>query len=236
MAGPLGKKVAVPDSFSPEILFPISRDNQRKDKHLIFEKGVDIWNLHEIFWLNQESVSNHNELSIHIPADSKFTVESKSLKLFVNSLIHKRFESQKEVTDTIKRHLENLIETSIKIDDIHPKKELSSKKIIINSDFSHAPKASENQTITRFSGFRSLCPVTSQPDIADIYIDGAINPKDTINISNYLGTFFDKECFHELCVEYIFSDLIRAGYKINSVEGYFERRGGIAIIPVRTTA
>ena len=236
MAGPLGKKVAVPDSFSPEILFPISRDNQRKDKHLIFEKGVDIWNLHEIFWLNQESVSNHNELSIHIPADSKFTVESKSLKLFVNSLIHKRFESQKEVTDTIKRHLENLIETSIKIDDIHPKKELSSKKIIINSDFSHAPKASENQTITRFSGFRSLCPVTSQPDIADIYIDGSINPEDIINISNYLGTFFDKECFHELCVEYIFSDLIRAGYKINSVEGYFERRGGIAIIPVRTTS
>ncbi len=236
MAGPLGKKVAVPDSFSPEILFPISRDNQRKDKDLIFEKGMDIWNLHEIFWLNQESVSNHNELSIQIPADSKFTVESKSLKLFVNSLIHKRFESLKEVIDTIKKHVENLVETSIEIDEIHLKKELSSKKIIINSDFSHAPKVSENQTITRFSGFRSLCPVTSQPDIADIYIDGAINPEDIINISNYLGTFFDKECFHELCVEYIFSDLIRAGYKINSVEGYFERRGGIAIIPVRTTA
>ena len=236
MAGPLGKKVAVPDSFSPEILFPISRDDQRKDKDLIFEKGMDIWNLHEIFWLNHDSVSNHNELSIQIPADSKFTVESKSLKLFVNSLIHTRFESLKEVTDTIKSHVENLIETSIKISDIHPKKELSSKKIIINSDFSHAPKVSENHAIKRFSGFRSLCPVTSQPDIADIYIDGAINPEDITNISNYLGTFFDKECFHELCVEYIFSDLIRAGYKINSVEGYFERRGGIAIIPVRTTA
>ena len=236
MAGPLGKKVAVPDSFSPEILFPISRDNQRKDKDLIFEKGVDIWNLHEIFWLNHDSVSNHSELSVHIPADSKFTVESKSLKLFVNSLIHTRFESQKEVTDTIKRHVENLTETSIKIGDIHLKKELSSKKIIINSDFSHAPKAAKNQAITRFTGFRSLCPVTAQPDIADIYIDGAIDPEDMINISNYLGTFFNKECFHELCVEYIFSDLIRAGYKINSVEGYFERRGGIAIIPVRTTA
>ena len=151
-------------------------------------------------------------------------------------MIHTRFKSLKEVTDTIKRHVENLVETSIKIGDIHPKKEISSKKIIINSDFIHAPKASENQAITRFSGFRSLCPVTSQPDIADIYIDGSINPEDIINISNYLGTFFDKECFHELCVEYIFSDLIRAGYKINSVEGYFERRGGIAIIPVRTTA
>ena len=100
MAGPLGKKVAVPDSFSPEILFPISRDDQRKDKDLIFEKGMDIWNLHEIFWLNHDSVSNHNELSIQIPADSKFTVESKSLKLFVNSLIHTRFESLKAVSYT----------------------------------------------------------------------------------------------------------------------------------------
>ena len=236
MAGPLGKKVAIPDSFSPEILFPISRDNQRKDKDIIFKKGVDIWNLHEVFWLNQDSVTNHNELSIHIPADSKFTVESKSLKLFVNSLIHKRFESHKEVTDTIKIHLENLIQTSIKVDDIHPKKELISEKTIINSDFRHTPKVSENQTTSRFSGFRSLCPVTAQPDIADIYIDGAINPEDIINISKYLGTFFNKECFHELCVECIFTDLIRAGYKINSVEGYFERRGGIAIIPVRTTA
>ena len=236
MAGPLGKKVAIPDSFNPKILFPISRGNQRKDKDLIFEKGVDIWNLHEIFWLSKDSVSNHNELSIHIPADSKFTVESKSLKLFVNSLVYKRFESLKEVIDTIKRHVENLTETSIKIDEIYLKKELSSQKIIINSEFSHTPKVSDHSAITRFSGFRSLCPVTAQPDLADIYINGAINPEDTINISKYLGTFFDKECFHELCIEYIFSDLIRAGYKINSVEGYFERRGGIAIIPVRTTA
>ena len=236
MAGPLGKKVAIPDSFSPEILFPISRDNQRKDKDLIFEKGVDIWNLHEVFWLNQDSVSNHNELSIKIPADSKFTVESKSLKLFVNSLIHKRFESLKEVIDTIKRHVEDLIQSTIKIDEIHHKKELKTEEIIINSGFNHAPKESDHEIIMRFSGFRSLCPVTAQPDIADIYIHGAIAPEDTINISKYLGTFFDKECFHELCVELIFSHLIRAGYKINSVEGYFERRGGIAIIPVRTTA
>ena len=236
MSGPLGKKVAIPDSFSSEILFPISRDDQRKDKDLIFEKGVDIWNLHEIFWLNQDSVSNHNELSIQIPADSKFTVESKSLKLFVNSLIHKRFESLKEVIDTIKRHVEDLIQTTIKIDEIHHKKELKTEEIIINSGFNHAPKASDHEVIMRFSGFRSLCPVTAQPDIADIYIHGAIAPEDKINISKYLGTFFDKECFHELCVELIFSDLIRAGYKINSVEGYFERRGGIAIIPVRTTA
>ena len=236
MAGPLGKKVAIPDSFSPEILFPISRNDQRKDRDLIFEKGVDIWNLHEVFWLDQDNVSNHTELSVHIPAHSKFTVESKSLKLFINSLIHKRFSSQKEVRDTIRKHLEDLIQSTIKIDEIHQKKELKTDKIIINSHYNHAPKVLDHKVFMRFSGFRSLCPVTAQPDIAEIFIDGVIAPEDRINISKYLGTFFDKECFHELCVELIFSDLTRAGYKINSVEGYFERRGGIAIIPVRTTA
>ena len=86
MAGPLGKKVAVPDSFSPEILFPISRDNQRKDKDLIFEKGMDIWNLHEIFWLNHDSVSNHNELSIPDPRRFKIHCRVNILKTFCKFL------------------------------------------------------------------------------------------------------------------------------------------------------
>ena len=108
MAGPLGKKVAVPDSFSPEILFPISRDNQRKDKHLIFEKGFDIWNLHEVFWLDKDSVTNHDELSIHIPADSKFTVESKSLKLYFQSFRnHQSFHE--DVTMLIAKDITKLL-------------------------------------------------------------------------------------------------------------------------------
>ena len=41
MAGPLGKKVAIPDTFSPEILFPISREDQRSGKDLIFQGGID---------------------------------------------------------------------------------------------------------------------------------------------------------------------------------------------------
>lgn len=235
MAGPLGKKVGIPATFSPDILFPISRDDQRKGRNLIFRGGKDIWNIHELYWLGKNDVSNHNDLSIHIPADSEFTVESKSLKLFINSFIHKRFSSLNEVHETLKKYLESLLQTDIQIDDIYRNLDLESEKIIINSEFSHTPKATDHQEITRFSSFRSLCPVTSQPDVADIYIEGKIHHDDKINISKYLGTFFSKECFHELCVEYIFSDLINAGYKVTSVEGFFERRGGIAIIPKRTT-
>ena len=235
MAGPLGKKVATPDTFNPDILFPISRDDQRRGKNLIFQGGKDVWNIHELFWLGKNDTANHNDLSIHIPADSEFTVESKSLKLFINSFIHKRFYSLSEVHDTLKKYLEDLLQTNIQINDIYRNLTLQTEKIIINSEFLHAPKACENADITRFSSFRSLCPVTSQPDVADIYIEGKIHQDDKINISKYLGTFFSKECFHELCVEYIFSDLINAGYEVTSVEGFFERRGGIAIIPIRTT-
>ena len=235
MAGPLGKKVAIPDTFSPEILFPISREEQRSGKDIIFQGGLDIWNVHELFWLDNNNFTHHNELSIQIPANSKFTVESKSFKLFINSLIHRRFGSLKEVHDVLRTHLEDLLQTDVHIGDIHNNSNIKSEQIMINSEFMHAPKITENTDITRFSSFRSLCPVTSQPDVADIYIDGHIHFDDKMNISKYLGSFFNKECFHELCVEYIFSDLQNAGYKINSVEGFFERRGGIAIIPIRTT-
>jgi len=52
-------------------------------------------------------------------------------------------------------------------------------------------------------------------------------------MQNYLGSFFEKEAFHELCVEQIFEDLKSFNYLFSMVEGYFERRGGIAIIPRR---
>ena len=54
MTGPLGKKVDAPSSFAPEILFSISRDEQRYKKQLINQDGVDIWNIHELFWVDKK--------------------------------------------------------------------------------------------------------------------------------------------------------------------------------------
>ena len=84
-----------------------------------------------------------------------------------------------------------------------------------------------------FKAFRSLCPVTNQPDIADIYLIADLNAQNKKDISEYLGSFFEKNGFHERCVEEMFFELKRTKYLIKSIEGYFERRGGIAIIPRR---
>ena len=233
MTGPLGKKVDAPSSFAPEILFSISRDEQRYKKQLINQDGVDIWNIHELFWVDKKGHAYHDEVSIHIPAQSPNTVESKSLKLFINSLIHQRFVNLDDVKNVIKLHLERLLDAEISIGKIHKKVTTPHHQVITNSELKLLFTTKGQTKLKGFRGFRSLCPVTSQPDIAEIFIDGNIHDKDLDRVSSYLGSFFKRECFHELCIEYIYSDLTKAGFDIKKVEGYFERRGGIAIIPIR---
>ena len=233
MTGPLGKKVDAPSSFAPEILFSISRDEQRYKKQLINQDGVDIWNIHELFWVDKKGHAYHDEVSIHIPAQSPNTVESKSLKLFINSLIHQRFVNLDDVKNVIKSHLERLLDAEISIGKVHKKVTTPHHQVITNSELKLLFTTKGQKKLKGFRGFRSLCPVTSQPDIAEIFIDGNIHDKDLDRVSSYLGSFFKRECFHELCIEYIYSDLIKAGFDIKKVEGYFERRGGIAIIPIR---
>ncbi len=110
MAGPLGKKVSNLKEFSPDILFPIKREEQRESLNNINFKGEDIWNIHELLWIDNNDCHNHNEISIIIPCSSANIVESKSLKLFINSLVHKRFESLSKVNRLIKHHIEELVE------------------------------------------------------------------------------------------------------------------------------
>ena len=121
----------------------------------------------------------------------------------------------------------------IKLIDIYIKPDAKILNVKSNQSINHAPRNSKPMELFCFRGFRSLCPVTQQPDIADIFIDGAFNEVDQENIAAYLGSFFEKEAFHELCIEKILEDLQSYGYQLSSIEGYFERRGGIAIIPRR---
>tara|TARA_B100000073_G_scaffold163289_1_gene135108 strand:+ start:3725 stop:4432 length:708 start_codon:yes stop_codon:yes gene_type:complete len=233
LAGPLGKKTSYPQKFAPDLLFPIERKKQRELlKHHTF-RGEDIWNIYELLWIDSNNNHHHDQISIVVPCTSPNIVESKSLKLFINSLIHERFRSITEVKKVIKQHLESLIEAEIELADLYQKPDAKVLNVKKSQDINHAPINSSPSELFCFRGFRSLCPVTQQPDIADIFIDGTFNEVDQENIAAYLGSFFEKEAFHELCIEKILEDLQSYGYQFSSIEGYFERRGGIAIIPRR---
>jgi|TARA_B100001540_G_scaffold158157_1_gene140122 7-cyano-7-deazaguanine reductase len=233
LAGLLGKKVSNPKEFSPEILFPIERQEQRKHLNNSDFKGEDIWNIHELLWIDNNDCHHHNEISIVIPCSSANIVESKSLKLFINSLVHKRFKSLSEVNRLIKHHIDELVEADIEINNVYKKPDAKVLSVMRGKEINHSPESASVSELFCFKGFRSLCPVTQQPDIADIFIEASLSETDQDNIANYLGSFFEKEAFHELCVEQIFEDLKSFNYLFSMVEGYFERRGGIAIIPRR---
>jgi NADPH-dependent 7-cyano-7-deazaguanine reductase QueF len=84
--------------------------------------------------------------------------------------------------------------------------------------------------------FRSVCPVTGQPDYASVqirYRGPRIEPR---GLLAYLVSFRRHPGFHEHCIERVFSDIWqRCGPQALTVYARFTRRGGIDINPYRTS-
>ena len=85
--------------------------------------------------------------------------------------------------------------------------------------------------------FTSLCPITGQPDFAEIkilYIPGQ-RMVESKSLKLYLFSFRNHGDFHEDCVNTIMKDLVRLmDPKYIEVVGLFTPRGGISIYPYAT--
>lgn len=82
--------------------------------------------------------------------------------------------------------------------------------------------------------FTSLCPITSQPDFAEIIISYIPDEKmvESKSLKIYLFSFRNHGAFHEDCVNIIMNDLIELMQpRYIEVRGIFTPRGGIAIHP-----
>ncbi len=82
--------------------------------------------------------------------------------------------------------------------------------------------------------FTSLCPITGQPDFAEIRIQYIPDVKmvESKSLKLYLFGFRNHGDFHEDCVNTIMKDLIALmDPKYIEVTGIFTPRGGIAIWP-----
>ncbi|GHV25292.1 NADPH-dependent 7-cyano-7-deazaguanine reductase [Bacteroidia bacterium] len=94
----------------------------------------------------------------------------------------------------------------------------------------------ENDYWVRFNcpEFTSLCPITGQPDFAEIRIDyiPAVKMVESKSLKLYLFSFRNHGAFHEDCVNIIMQDLIALmAPKYIEVTGFFTPRGGISIHP-----
>ena len=216
------------DSYSPDFLDSIPRHNQHLNKFF----GLDYWNAYEFSYLNSKNLPVIEALEIKIPMHSAFTVESKSLKIYLASFYNKKFNNSTRAYKLIEGDLSKLLNSQVSVRKLNRFDDAPSSTLV--SRFKN--KVPKNKVI-HFQGFRSICPVTSQPDWGNIYIHSMSDPMDSKKLIKFLKSYRNKGDFHEACIESIFISL-RDDFKIDdlTVYGKFLRRGGIDINPIRSTS
>lgn len=254
---PLGKSTAYPDQYDAGLLFPIPRIHNREklgleDNALPF-RGYDAWRAYELSWLNPQGKPVCAVGEFIIPVDSPNIIESKSLKLYLNSLNQTRLNDMNEVRTLLTTDLSAIAGAHVLIQLAAVTGDngfqLSEPEGICLDDLdiaidTYQPDANLLQCAdgkqwvaeTLHSDlFRSNCPVTSQPDWGTVvlsYTGNAINHSDLLR---YLVSYRHHEGFHEDCVEQIFRDVMaRCAPTTLSVAINFLRRGGLEINPVRS--
>ena len=247
----LGENTNYPTGYDPSILVGLNRADSRQKLRLdsnnyeIF--GIDSWTCYELSWLNENGIPRNSILYFSYSCHSKFFVESKSLKLYLYSLNNKKFFSNEELIQTIKGDLEAALKTAISLEVSTEPREIISNQNCIDSLNIEAPSAQPNSLVLLSNDkdvdedvscglFRSLCPITAQPDWATVYIAYKGKQIKHESLLSYLLSYRNHQGFHEECVERIFQDLNeRCELESLLVRANYLRRGGIEINPVRTT-
>lgn len=254
---PLGRHVDYPREYDASLLFPIARTLGREhigiDSSALPFEGTDRWHAYELSWLDGRGKPRVGTATITVPATSPNLVESKSLKLYLNSFNATRFASDEDVRVRIARDLAQAAGAPVEvsfglppIDEAAPENSVMDciDGLDIDVDDYGPPNAAHlaaddahvvSETLTS-SLLKSNCPVTGQPDWARIVIAYHGPRIDRAGLLRYLVSFRDHAEFHEQCVERVFVDLIaRTGAQQLSVEARYTRRGGLDINPWRAT-
>lgn len=130
--GILGEQTTdYPTEYSPETLYPIARNLGRdvigwQDDKLAV--GVDWWHAFELSWLNAQGVSQVAIARFAIPASSPFIVESKSLKLYLNSINFTEFASWDEVQALIAKDLSSCVQAEVTVEIFSLNDDLNNKR------------------------------------------------------------------------------------------------------------
>ena len=115
---PLGEKVPSPSKYDPGILYPIPRWPARSlldiDKKLLMY-GLDHWHAYELSWLDERGKPQVAVGEFFFNADSENIVESKSLKLYLNSLNQERFPNREALAGVISNDLSALSKSRVSV-------------------------------------------------------------------------------------------------------------------------
>lgn len=262
----LGKQVEYPQKYAPEMLVAVPRHFNREQYNLSEEDlpfvGFDTWHAYELSFLTERGLPVTGLLKLVYPATNPSLVESKSLKLYLNSFNMDRFgqtpaEGLNIVLATIQKDLSNLLETEVCINffdhvtatptsDFNEYAVLEQMTGVEELQFEHFKEApqvleSANENAGTFKVathlLRSNCKITHQPDwgSAFIYMKGDQLPSSS-SLLQYLVSIRNENHFHEEICEMIYKrlwDLFTPDEL--AVTCIYTRRGGIDICPTRAS-
>ena len=252
---PLGRAARYPEQYDPALLFAVDRADQRKRLEFAGELpfvGVDLWTAYELSWLDRTGKPQVAIATFTVPADSPRLVESKSVKLYLTGFNLTRFDSDLAVATTLARDFRAAVGATVDVAlaplDVNGAPALADfpgscidALPIAAVDERPIPEVlaatgdvRDETLYTRL--FRSVCPVTGQPDYACVQVGYRGAAIDAPGLLRYLVSFRREAGFHEHCVEQIFADVWRRCRPERlSVYARFTRRGGIDINPWRSS-
>ncbi|WP_298600347.1 NADPH-dependent 7-cyano-7-deazaguanine reductase QueF [Zoogloea sp.] len=257
-ASPLGKAVAYAEHYDPALLFPIPRQGKRDEIGIAEAElpfvGEDIWNAYELSWLDLRGKPVVALAHFIVPAVSPNLIESKSLKLYLNSFNQTRLAGVDELVATLTRDLSAAAGAPVLVQvaplSTRPQRPMGYPKgilldgleidvdlytpepALLSADTSRAPV-----TEMLYSHLlKSNCLVTGQPDWAMLVVRYTGAPIDREGLLRYIISFRQHNEFHEQCVERVFVDILRQCQpSALSVFARYTRRGGLDINPYRRT-
>jgi len=251
------------DQYNPELLVKIPRYLNREGYNLTGKefKGVDVWNCYEVSAITTKGQPVAGMLKIVCPSDSENHVESKSIKLYLNSF------NMTKIGDTaadcisgiearVKRDLDELLDTDTTVSFYASEFEtepLSFSEEFLDlgdltnldeidftafkSDASQLESGEGTSLRVRSNLLRSNCRVTNQPDWGDVFIhiEGEDVPS-AESLARYIVSHRTVSHFHEEICEMVFAHLTeRFKPEQLMVSCLYTRRGGLDINPIRAT-
>ena len=254
------------DNYAPELLVKVARFLNRegyglRDKDLL---GVDTWNCYEVSAITTKGLPVAGMLKIVCPSDSQYHVESKSIKLYLNSFNMTRLgdntvECILEIEERVKADLDKLLETNttvsfytgdddgkaLSFEGYQDLADIADLDQIDFTAFSSDASQLETESIVeeakevklRSNLLRSNCRVTNQPDWGDVFIRmKGKNIPCPESVAKYIVSHRTVSHFHEEICEMVFKHLMDA-YKPEDlmVSCLYTRRGGLDINPIRAT-
>lgn len=263
----LGQSSQYKSTYDPGLLVREPRSNNRQ--HLDIEEsnlpfiGSDVWNGYEVSALLDSGLPTAFVAKVVYPCNSKYIVESKSMKLYWNSFNMEKLGSTKQdVYDKIKKFAEvdlsGLLETDVRVELYDPTDLEGITDGSLNEDnydnledklrgisieeYSENPDILKGYGVSRLMEYKvsskllkSNCRVTSQPDWGDVYIylKGKQLPTHE-SMLKYIISFRDECHFHEEICETIYKRLWDTfNPEELSVTCLYVRRGGWDINPQR---